>query len=78
MKFEEVLPALKEGKAIRRTGGCWQSINGCYGLIDNQIWDMYDNWVDAIDVQDLLSDDWEIVDAKTVWAIGEEKTIQED
>lgn len=61
MRFEEVLPALREGKAIKRTGGCWERINGCYQLIDNQIWDMYEHWVDAIDVYDLLADDWEVL-----------------
>lgn len=62
MKFEEVLPALREGKAIRRTGGLWAEFMGCHQLIDNQLWDFYEHWVDAIDVHDLLADDWEVID----------------
>ncbi len=61
MKFEEVLPALREGKKIRRKNDYWLAYTGCYQLIDNQLWDMYENLIDAIDIYDLLADDWEIV-----------------
>ena len=69
MKFEEVLPSLREGKAIKRTGGFFSRYIGYYKLIDNQLWDMYENLVNALDTFELLADDWEIV---------EEKTIKED
>ena len=61
MKFEEVLPALRDGKAIKIANGFWTGFVGYYQLIDNQLWDMYENVIDAIDVYDLLADDWEIV-----------------
>lgn len=62
MKFEEVLPTLREGKAIKRRNRIWSAYNGCYQLIDNQLWDLYENWVEEIVVPDLLADDWEIVE----------------
>lgn len=61
MKFEEVLPALREGKAIRRTTDFCKSFIHCYQLIDNQLWDGTGKWVDTIDVLDLLKNDWEVV-----------------
>ena len=64
MKFEEVLPALREGKKIRRTTDFWKNFIYCYQLIDNQLWDGAEEWIDAIDVLDLLADDWEIVKEK--------------
>lgn len=61
MKFEEVLPVLRKGKTIRRTSDFWARHIGCYQLIDNQLWDMYENWIEEIGVLDLLADDWEVV-----------------
>ena len=50
MKFEEVLPALREGKKIRRRCG--------YYIKNNRI-------VDEFGVaSDILQDDWEIVEEK--------------
>lgn len=67
MKFEEVLPALREGKAIRRTNDFWKSFYFCYQLIDNQLWDGKENWVEEIGVSDLLADDWEEVEWYEIW-----------
>lgn len=57
MKFEEVLPALKEGKKIKRK--CMP--NRYYHIennhIINEIGDLYTFGVEA----DILQDDWEIV-----------------
>lgn len=61
MKFEEVLPALRQGKTIRRRNSIWSRYIGCYQLIDNQLYDLYENWVEEIVVPDLLADDWKIV-----------------
>ena len=61
MKFEEVLPFLKKGKAIRRTNDVWKRFIHCYQLIDNQLWDGTEEWVEEIDVNDLLADDWEVI-----------------
>lgn len=60
MKFEEVLPFLREGKAIRRRNVIWLGYIGHYLLIRDQLYDLYENWVEEIDVSDLLADDWEI------------------
>ena len=60
MKFEEVLPALKEGKKIKRK--CMP--DGYYHIDNNHIYDeigqLYTFGVEA----DILQDDWEIVEEK--------------
>lgn len=61
MKFEEVLPALREGKKIRRK--CMR--DGRYYRIDNnhifdEIGQLYTFGVEA----DILQNDWEIVEEK--------------
>ena len=64
MKLEDVLPALKEGKKIKRTNTIWCMCFGCLQLIENRLYDLRENWVEKIDVEDLLADDWEIVKEK--------------
>lgn len=64
MKFEEVLPALREGKAIRRMDKGWKNFHMCYRFIDNQIRDGYESWIEDIYVDDLLKNDWEVVKEK--------------
>lgn len=58
MKFEEVLPALRNGKKIRRTG--WLDADYIYirngSIVDN------DGDSFEIDLSITLNDDWEIVD----------------
>ena len=58
MKFEEVLPALREGKKIRRK--CLP--NRYYSIVNNHIYDeigqLYTFGVEA----DILQNDWEIVE----------------
>ena len=60
MKFEEVLPALREGKKIRRK--CMS--DKYYRIDNNHIYDnigqLYTFGVEA----DILQDDWEIVEEK--------------
>ena len=52
MKFEEVVPALRDGKGVRRT--CWLMPEefrlDCRGAITTHF--------------DILADDWEVVEAK--------------
>ena len=58
MKFEEVLPALREGKRIKRN--TWPCYKYCYvkdNHIVNQNGELYVFGVEA----DILQDDWEIV-----------------
>lgn len=64
MKFEEVLPALREGKKIRREDTVWQNYYGFLfisetenEIISDNVWD-YDY---TITKEDLNADDWEIV-----------------
>lgn len=61
MKFEEVLPALRKGKAIKRTNTIWGIVFGCLQLIENRLYDFYENRIKEIDVKDLLADDWKEV-----------------
>ena len=60
MKFDKVLPALRAGEAIRRRSAFFFWYIGYYQLIGDQLYDKYENYIDAIDVYDLLADDWEI------------------
>ena len=67
MKFEEVLPALREGKKIRRKNIIWQNYYGFLFIseIENEIFS--DSVVDChyrITKEDLNTDDWEIVKEK--------------
>ena len=51
MKFEEVLPALRERKEIKRKN--WKSYLSYFAT---------DNDIDVLNLNDVLADDWEIVD----------------
>lgn len=59
MKFEEVLPALREGKKIRRRGRSKSD----YILIgtDDLVFDQDDEYF-PFSLDDFLDDDWEIVE----------------
>ena len=57
MKFEEVLPALKEGKKIRRKCRPNRYYHIENNHIVNEIGDLYTFGVEA----DILQDDWEVV-----------------
>ena len=61
MKFEEVLPALREGKKIRRK--CWGAKIYIY-LAEK--WDIIDNLHHRyiFNKSDLIDDDWEVVKEK--------------
>lgn len=67
MKFEEILPALKEGKKIKMKA--WPS-NYCMYLKDGSLKAFIPpinevvGDIDAIDTYDLLDDNWEIVKEK--------------
>lgn len=62
MKFEEVLPLLKEGKKIRRKG--WAKSNLFIYLRETNI---MEKWSDNVERprrfyhSDILADDWEVV-----------------
>lgn len=55
MKLEEVLPALREGKSIRRTNEAWQEVYRC---IDKLAMFM----CQQIPCLDLLEDDWGVTE----------------
>lgn len=58
MKFEEVLPALKEGKKIKRS--CMPY--GYYHIKNNRIVDEYGELYTFGVASDILQEDWEIVE----------------
>ena len=58
MKFTEVLPALLEGKKIRRK--CWGKERSFVVIKNDSIVDEYDNRL-TISVNGFKADDWEIV-----------------
>ena len=58
MKFEEVSPALREGKKIRRK--CMPY--GYYHIKNNHIVDEYGELYTFAVASDILQDDWEIVE----------------
>ena len=67
MKFEEVLPALREGKKICRKDIVWQNYYGFLFIseTENKIFsDNADNCDYKITKEDLCTDDWEIVKEK--------------
>ena len=67
MKFEEVLPALREGKKIRRKDIVWRNYYGFLFIseTENKIFsDNVDNYDYKIIKEDLLAEDWEIVKEK--------------
>jgi hypothetical protein len=56
MKFEEVFPAFRQGKRIRRT---------CFATNDPKSWvDKTDQTPMSIDLENLLAEDWEIEQKK--------------
>lgn len=61
MKFEEVLPALREGKKIRRKS--WGRVHSFIIIKDDSLVDDYRCNV-VIYAYDLKADDWEIVEEK--------------
>lgn len=64
MKFEEVLPALREGKRIKRKDVVWQNYYGFLfiGKTENKIFsDSVGNNDYKLTKEDLLANDWEIV-----------------
>ena len=61
MKFEEVLPALLEGKKIRRK--CWGKERSFIVIENDSIVDNYGSRL-AISVKGFKADDWEIVKEK--------------
>lgn len=65
MTFEEVLPALREEKRVRRKDKVWQNF---YGFIfikeqaNNIFSDSVESWREyKLTKEDLLADDWEIM-----------------
>lgn len=64
MRLEEVLPALRAGKKMRRRR--W--IKGCYIVIVNGVIADYDthdddySYLDYHDTDDFLAEDWEVVE----------------
>lgn len=61
MKFEEVLPALREGKKVRRKS--WGRVHSFIIIKDDSLVDDYHCNV-GIYAYDLKADDWEIVEKK--------------
>lgn len=61
MKFEEILPALRDGEKVRRNNGFWISNLGCIYLQKGFVVDDRTNHYD-IDFEDLNADDWEVVE----------------
>lgn len=67
MRFEEVLPALRQGKKIRRKDKVWQlyyvflSIRRKEDKIDKIFSNNIINWNYTITKKDLNADDWEII-----------------
>lgn len=57
MKLEEVLPALREGKRIRRR--CY--VDGGYILIEEGSMISSSGHCESLDEDDIFADDWEIV-----------------
>lgn len=55
MKLDDVLPALREGKSIRRTNKAWQEAHIC---IDKFAMRM----CHEICCLDLVQDDWEVIE----------------
>ena len=69
MKFEEVLPALREGKKIRRKDIVWQNYYGFLFIseTENEIFsDNVENCDYKITKEDLNSNDWEIIEDKKI------------
>ena len=73
MTFEEVLPALKEGKKIRRKDIVWENNYGFIFIKNSKIifikgseiiFHSFDNKKYVLDEEDLNADDWEIVNKK--------------
>lgn len=73
MKFEEVLPALREGKKVRRKDIVWKNNYGFIYIKDNKIifikgseiiFNSFNNNKYVLDEEDLNADDWEIIAEK--------------
>ena len=79
MKFEETLPALREGKKVRRKDSSWINFYDC----------IYVNWVGKVmpnrayfedytlDTEDLDADDWEVVEEKKKVKLRDLKTQEQ-
>ena len=63
MKFEEVLPAFREGKKIRRKDIVWENYFGFLFISDteNEIFSDSVGYYYEITKSDLNADDWEVV-----------------
>lgn len=68
MRFEEVLPALREGKKIRRGGIVWRNYYGFLFISETENKISSDSVVEncgyKITKDDLKADDWEIIKEK--------------
>lgn len=65
MKFEEILPALIEGKKVRRKNKIWQNNYGFLFISEKDDTIFSDNpinWFYKITKEDLLVNDWEVVE----------------
>lgn len=63
MKFEEILPALREGKKIKRKDIVWKNYFGFLFISDteNEIFSDSVGYYYEITKSDLNADDWEVV-----------------
>ena len=63
MKFKEILPALREGKKIKRKDIVWQNYFGFLFISDteNEIFSDSVGYYYEITKSDLNADDWEVV-----------------
>ena len=68
MKFEEVLPALREGKKVRRKNDrVWENNYGFIFIKDGKIVsDNVDNDKYILAEKDLNADDWELIEIHSV------------
>ena len=75
MKLEEVLPALREGKKIRRKDIVWENNYGFIFIKNGKIifikgneiiFNSFTNNKYVLDKEDLNANDWEIIDEKKI------------
>lgn len=62
MKFEEVLPALREGKQVRRKNGYYTYYLNKYSEDNYSFRDTVYNADRDIEANDIIADDWEIIE----------------